>query len=144
MSAGLRPPRQDHRLDVLLSTPLHQHIGLREADPRDPLQGLVLTVEPQIVNNSELMHGGIVAVCLDVAAAYAVFPQLASNEVVLTNSLAISYIRPVPMGTLVWARAKIVRRGRATAFLQSEVGAEDRLIATAQIVKTIVTIRDED
>jgi uncharacterized protein (TIGR00369 family) len=129
---------------VLLSTPLHQHIGLRAADLSDPSQGLVLMVEPQVLNNSELMHGGMVATCLDAVAAYAIFPQLADNEVVLTNSLTISYLRPVPVGTQIWARAKVVRRGRATAFLQSEVGMGDKLIATAQIVKTIVTITDED
>lgn len=144
MNARLGLPRQDHRLDKLLSIPLHQHIELREADRSDPLKGLVLMVGPQVLNNSELLHGGIVATCLDVAAAYAIFPQLADEEVVLTNSLAISYLRPVPVGTKIWARANVVRRGRATAFLQSQVGVGDKLIATAQIVKTIVTVTEGD
>lgn len=144
MSAGLRQPRQDHRLDLLLLTPLHQHMGLRAADLSDPSQGLVLSVEPQVLNNSDLMHGGIIATCLDVAAAYAIFPQLADNEIVLTNSLTISYLRPVPLGAQIWARARVVRRGRATCFLQSEVGMGDKLVATAQIVKAIVTLANEE
>ncbi|GAA1422502.1 PaaI family thioesterase [Agrococcus citreus] len=143
MSARLRPQRQDHRLEVLMATPLHGYMGLREADPADPSRGLELTVDPKIANNSGMLHGGMVATALDVAAAYAIFPELGDDEVVLTNSLSISYLRPAPLGSAVWARAQILRRGRATAFLRSEVGIGDKLIATAQVVKAIVTLEEE-
>lgn len=143
MSGRLRPRRQDHRLEVLMSTPLHGYMGLHEADPADPSRGLELTVDPRIANNSRMMHGGMVATALDVAAAYAIFPLLSDDEVVLTNSLAISYLRPVPIGSSIWARAEVLRRGRATAFLRSEVGIGDKLVATAQVVKAIVTLEEE-
>ena len=133
-----RPERQDHDLDVLLATPLHRHLGLRSADPGDAGAGLVLDVTPELVNNSRMLHGGLVATCLDVAAAYAIFPQLADDEVVLTNSLSISYLRPVPIGSRVHVRADVVRRGRATAFLESRMYLGDRPIASAQVVKSIV------
>lgn len=138
----LRPAWQDHRLDVLMQTELHQHMGLRPVDLDDPEAGLVLEVAPSLVNNSQMLHGGLVATCLDVAAAYAIFPSLADNEVVLTNSLSISYLRPIPLGSEIWARAQVLRRGRATAFLRSEVGIGDKSAATAQIVKAIVTLED--
>lgn len=138
-----RPQRQDHRLDVLMSTELHGYMGLEAADPTDPSRGLVLTVEPKIANNSHMMHGGMVATALDVAAAYAIFPQLRDDEVVLTNSLSISYLRPVPVGSMIWARATVLRRGRATAFLRSEVGIAEKLIAVAQVVKAIVTLEED-
>jgi uncharacterized protein (TIGR00369 family) len=137
-----RPVWQDHRLEVLMGTELHRHIGLRPADPDDPEAGLVLDVTPPLVNNSQMLHGGLVATCLDVAAAYAIFPILADNEVVLTNSLSISYLRPVPLASTVWARGRVLRRGRATAFLHSEVGIGEKIIATAQVVKAIVTLED--
>lgn len=143
MTRELRPMRQDHRLDVLMSTPLHGYMGLQEADPTDPSRGLELTVDPKVANNSQMLHGGMVATALDVAAAYAVFPQLTDDEVVLTNSLTIAYLRPAPIGSTLWARAQILRRGRATVFLRSEVGMGDRLIATAQVVKAIVTLEEQ-
>lgn len=142
MTSALRPMRQDHRLDVLMSTPLHGYIGLHEVDPAEPSRGLELTVDARIANNSQMLHGGMVATALDVAAAHAVFPHLADDEVVLTNSLTIAYLRPAPIGAKVWARAAILRRGRATVFLRSEVGIDDRLIATAQVVKSIVTLEE--
>lgn len=142
MTARLQPRRQDHRLEVLMSTPLHGYMRLREVDPTDPSRGLELTVEPKVANNSRMMHGGMVATALDVAAAYAIFPLLGDDEVVLTNSLSISYLRPAPLGSAVWARAQVLRRGRATAFLRSEVGIGDKLVATAQVVKSIVTLED--
>ena len=89
-----------------------------------------------------MLHGGLVATTLDVAAAYAIFPTLQDDEVVLTNSLAISYLRPAPIGSQLVARATILRRGRDTAFLRSDVWLGDRLVATAQVVKSVVNLGD--
>ena len=74
------------------------------------------------------------------AAAYAIFPLLADQEVVLTNSLSIAYLRPAPLGSVMRARAEVLRRGRATAFLRSEISIGERTVATAQIVKGIVSL----
>lgn len=90
-----------------------------------------------------MLHGGLVATALDAAAAYAVFPSLSDDEVVLTNSLSISYLRPVPVGSEMWARGQVLRRGRATVFMRSETGIGDTVVATAQIVKAIVTLESE-
>lgn len=137
-----RPLPQDHRLSVLLETTIHQHMGLRAADPNDPAAGLVLDITEPLVNNSRMLHGGLVATSLDVACAWAIFGDLADNEVVLTNSLAISYLRPAPLGSRLWIKAEVLRRGAATAFLRAEAGIDDKLVATAQVVKAIVTLED--
>lgn len=141
---NLKPNKQDHRLDVLMATPLHIYMGLKEADHSDSSQGFVLTVDSKIANNSHMMHGGMVSTALDVAAAHAIFPTLADNEVVLTNSLTVSYLRPAPVGSTIWVRAEVLRRGRATAFLRSEAGIGEKLIATAQVVKAILKLDDEE
>lgn len=141
-TGATRPAWQDHRLDVLLGTELHRHMGLRPADEQDPTAGLLLEVTPELVNNSQMLHGGLVATSLDVAAGYAIFPILADNDVVLTTSLSISYLRPVPLGSLVWARAEVLRRGQSTAFLSSAVGVGDKTVATAQVVKAVVVMED--
>jgi len=52
-------------------------------------------------------------------------------------------MRPVPIGSDVRIRGEIVRRGRNTAFLAVTVHVGEKLIATAQIVKSIVHL-DED
>ena len=137
-----RPARQDHDLDVLLSTPVHQHMGLRAADPRDHDAGIVLEVIAELVNNSGMLHGGLVATSIDVACAYAIFPSLADHEVVLTNSLAVSYLRPIPLGSTVTVRAEIVRRGRSIAFLRADVLVDTRIMATAQVVKSVISLED--
>lgn len=139
---GPRPARQDHRLDALLDTPLHRHMGIRAADPADPALGIVFDVGSDLVNNSAMLHGGLVAASLDIAAAYAIFPLLDDDEVVLTNSLTISYLRPAPLGARLRAHAVVLRRGRATAFLRAEVVLADKLVATAQIVKAVVDLKE--
>ena len=141
--SALRPARQDHRLDVLLDTPIHRHLGIGAVDDDDVSAGLTFEVGDPLVNNSRMLHGGLVATALDVAAAYAIFPMLEDHQVVLTNSLSISYLRPVPLGSTVVARAEVLRRGRATAFLRSEVSIGGRTIATAQVVKAIVALEEE-
>lgn len=135
-----RPPRQDHDLDVLLATPLHVYLGVRASDPSDHTQGLELTAREDLANNSGMLHGGMVSTCLDVACAYAIFPDLRPEEVVLTSSFAVSYLRPVPTGSTVRVRAVVLRRGAATAFLRADVTVEGRVVATAQVVKSIVTL----
>lgn len=141
MSTARRAPaRQDHRLDVLLSTPLHRHMGLQQAEANDPASGLSFDATADLANNSDMLHGGLVAASLDVACAYAIFPSLRDDEVVLTNSLSISYLRPIPTGSRVRVRGEVVRRGSATAFLHAEVVVDGRVMATAQGVKSIVTI----
>ena len=139
---GPRPDVQDHDLEVLLRTPLHQAIGIAAAEPGRPESGITFRVTEAVVNNSRMLHGGLVATALDVAAAYAIFPTLQDEEVVLTSSLAISYLRPAPIGSELVARAMILRRGRDSAFLRSEVWLGDRLVATAQVVKSVVSLDD--
>ena len=134
------PERQDHRLDVLMATPIHTYMGLREAEADNSATGLLLEVTPALVNNSGMMHGGLVATTLDVACAHAIFPQLADHEVVMTNSLSISYLRPAPLGSTLWIRAEVIRRGRATAFLRAEAGIGPKLVASAQVAKSIITL----
>lgn len=137
---GPRPDVQDHDLEVLLRTPLHQVMGIGAVEPHRPEAGITFRVTEALANNSRMLHGGLVATALDVAAAYAIFPTLQDQEVVLTNSLAISYLRPVPIGSELVARATILRRGRDTAFLRSDVWLGDRLVATAQVVKSVVNL----
>ena len=137
---GPRPDVQDHDLEVLLRTPLHQMMGIAAAEPHHPEAGVTFRVTEALANNSRMLHGGLVSTALDVAAAYAIFPTLQDDEVVLTSSLAVSYLRPAPIGSQLVARATILRRGRDTAFLRSDVWLEDRLVATAQVVKSVVDL----
>lgn len=131
---------QDHDLEVLLRTPLHEAMGIRAVDRVIPDAGVSFEVTDALATNSRMLHGGLVATALDVAAAYAIFPTLAAHEVVLTTSLAISFLRPAPIGSRLVARAEVVRRGRDTAFLRSEVWLGKRLVATAQVVKAVVDL----
>ncbi len=142
---GPRPDAQDHDLGVLLGTALHQSMGIEAVEAGEAGEvdaGLTFEVTPELTNNSRMLHGGLVATALDVAAAYAIFPTLAGHEVVLTSSLSISYLRPAPLGSRLVARAVVLRRGRDTAFLRSEVWLGERLVATAQVVKSIVDLDD--
>lgn len=140
MTAPPRPARQDHDLAVLLTTSLHVQMGMRAVDPADPAAGLELEARQDLANNSDMLHGGVVSTCLDVACAYIIFPLLSEDEVVLTSSFSVVYLRPIPTGSIVRARAEVMRRGATTAFLRAEVTVDGRTAATAQVVKTIVTL----
>lgn len=142
MTVRSRPARQDHDLDVLLATGLHVYMGLHAVDRADPSQGLELAAREELANNSGMLHGGMVSTCLDVACAYAIFPDLTVDEVVLTSSFSVAYLRPIPTGSTIRVRAEVLRRGAATAFLRADVTVDGRIAATAQVVKTIVTLGD--
>lgn len=79
------------------------------------------------------VHGGVISAILDTAMG-AVTYVCAGNHPTPTVSLQISYVRPVPSGTVLYADVKTTSMGRTLGHLTASLycpDRSDRVLATA-------------
>ena len=126
------------RVQVVLAIPLHRFLGIALLDPADPSAGIWFAVDEPARNNVGVLHGGVVTALLDVASYLALLPSLAQGEHAVTHDLSVSLLRSVPAGSRVELTGTVLKRGRAVAFLRAEASVDGRLVAAAQVTKTLV------
>lgn len=133
------PPSDERvRSAGVLEVPLHRALGVRFIDPESPGSGIELEVVELARNNVGILHGGIAAALLDVAAYLAVVPELEPGTNAVTVSSSVSQLRPVGAGESIRFEGEVTRRGRSLAFCRSCALHDGRVFATAEIVKSIV------
>ena len=133
------PPRiPAARVQAVLSIPLHRFLGVTLLDEQDPSAGIEFPVAQAAQNNVGVLHGGVVTALLDVASYLALLPELGPGENAVTHDLSVSLLRSVPAGSRVQLSGAVLRRGRAVAFLRAEARVDGRVVAAAQITKTLI------
>ena len=128
------------RAEVVLAIPLHRFLEIALLDDADPSAGLWFPVGEAAQNNVGVLHGGVVTALLDVASYLALLPSLAPGEAAVTHDLSVSLLRSVPAGSRVELTGTVLKRGRAVAFLRAEALVDGRLVAAAQVTKTLVAL----
>ncbi len=125
---------------TVLDLPLHRTLGLRLVDEDDPAAGVAITIGDLALNPSGSLHGGLVPLCLDVAAYIAVVDQLEPGTNAVTVNIDVSLISAVAPGRTVRFEAVVDRRGRSLVFVSARAWDGERLVATGRVVKSIVTV----
>ena len=128
------PPRVAGVLDIAL----HRFLGVELLDPARPEAGIAFSVDKASLNNTGVLHGGIVTALLDVACYLALLPDLAAAENAVTHDVSASLMRPVPRGARVHVTGSVVRRGRSIVFLRAEATVDGAVVAAGQVTKTMV------
>ena len=131
-------PVDPRRVSDVLDIALHRFLGVELLDVDDPSAGIAFPVGPAAVNQVGLLHGGVVTALLDVASYLALAADLAADEHAVTHDLSVQLLRPVPGGSRVEVVGTVLRRGRAVAFLRAEARVDGRMVAAAQVTKTLV------
>ena len=131
-------PIDPRRVQGVLDIPLHRFLSVTLLDPQDPAAGIVFPVDEAAQNQVGVLHGGVVTTLLDVASYLALLPDLGEGEHAVTHDLSAQLLRPVRAGSRVEVRGTVLRRGRAVAFLRAEAVADGRIVAAAQVTKTLV------
>jgi uncharacterized protein (TIGR00369 family) len=126
------------RVQAVLDIPLHRFLGVRLLDPADPAAGISFPVAEAAQNQAAVLHGGVVTALLDVASYLALLPHLDDAEHAVTHDLTVSLLRPVSADEQVAVVGGVLRRGRAVAFLRAEATVNGRIVAAAQVTKSIV------
>jgi uncharacterized protein (TIGR00369 family) len=113
-----------------LHSPINAALGIQTEDLPDGRVRLALATDGSHVNEVGLVHGGISALLLDGAMGRCVGRTLAPGQGCATVQLSVQYLAPAE-GRIA-ALARVVRRGRTTAFMEAEcTRADGTLVARA-------------
>lgn len=85
-------------------------------------------------SNFATTHGGILAAVADFAISTAVITQQPAGVDVVTTNLAITYLRPVPLGGRYLCDGRVVHRGRTLVHAEAvltDIAGRELLRATA-------------
>lgn len=118
-------------------------IGIRLLEAGEGTARLDLEAGPRHHNPMRTVHGGVFCDLADAAMGVAMAGALAEGESFTTLDLTIHYLRAVREERLT-AEAALVRRGRATAYLECTIsGADGAPVARAAAGCLIFAQRSE-
>ena len=128
------------RDERLLAVPFNRHLGLVFDGREDGVAHGHLVAAPELVAFS-VLHGGVLSAAFDAMGLLAVAPDLAEDQHAATHDLHVSVMRSTPPGATVHLSARVVRRGRTLAFIDTQAKIDGKVVATARITKSIVANR---
>ena len=85
---------------------------------------LFMPVRSDMLNGVGWLQGGLYAALCDEAMALALFTVLEKDEAIATISESTNFLQGVRKGSIS-ARAKVVKKGRAVAFVEGRVTSRD-------------------
>jgi uncharacterized protein (TIGR00369 family) len=102
------------------------HLGITVLERRRGFCRLACIAEPQHLNRSNVMHGGVLLALIDHAGGLADSWTQAGEEPrrSMTIDLNCRFTRPVAAGARVIATARIVSEGRSIYFASTEIHDE--------------------
>ena len=128
-------------LPQMLAHPLHRAMGVRKLDAADGKGWLEVQVDAGMVNPAGMFHGGIVYTLCDMVCYAALVSQLQPGENAATHDLHVSVMKAAKLGDTVRFEGRVLRAGRAVAFMESQAWAGDTLLARATVTKSILHAR---
>jgi acyl-coenzyme A thioesterase PaaI-like protein len=123
-----------------LAVPLQHALGARLRDPADPGRGVVLPVTGLAGNGVGGLHSGALSAVLELAAYLALLPELGAREHAVTHAIATQLVAAARDGEEVLVVGALERRTRRLAFVGAAASVGDRLVARAQITKSVVPL----
>ena len=102
---------------------------------------LSLLVERRHTNGVGAVHGGCMASLTGVAARMAARSMGANPEI---QSISTDYIKNVPLGDRIIARAQVVHRGHSTVVAQSDIFSSQGVKLCTSLVSMNVIDEDPD
>lgn len=129
------------RAAMALQVPLQRELGFELIEGSAPDAGVAFEVGELAGNGAGGTHAGALAVGLELAALLAVLPHLAPGEHAVTASTSTSLAAAARAGQRVEFRGAVDRRTGRLAFSTVVATCEGAVLARANIVKSVVTIR---
>lgn len=95
-----------------------------------------LEVGEAVQNWGGTLHGGAIATLVDDAGTLAIMSADPEGRPGVTTDLNVSYLSAAPGGSVVLARARVLKTGRTLAFVAVDVeDARGRLLAQGRMTK---------
>jgi len=100
-----------------------------------------LPFRPELCQQDDYIHGGIVGTIADSAAGYAGFSLMPKDSSVLTVEYKLNLIAPA-RGDLLIAKGHVVKTGKTLVITQAEVGAmtNSEVTQCATMLQTLICL----
>ena len=112
MNAPARSGRDRH-------VPFTEHLGIVRESAADGEARVAMALRPELLNNHDGGHGGVVMTLLDCAMAHAALSRVDYTREVVTVDMNVAFMRPAA-GRLV-AVGKVVGGGRSVCFCEARI-----------------------
>jgi uncharacterized protein (TIGR00369 family) len=95
-----------------------------------------MTADERFANPAGIMQGGCLAAFMDSSMGAAVVTSLRGRRISLANAeMKVSFLAPVPIGSMLTCRAEVISSGRRVAFAEATV-TTDRAKTVARASST--------
>ena len=109
-------------------SPFMQFLGLEIESIKDGVALLRLPLQPQFMNKSGFVHGGVLASLIDAAAAIAATSVVSDDEFVVTSDLNVAYLRSRKSDAIV-CHSRVTWRGNTLIRAEAEVATDGEALA---------------
>lgn len=117
---------------------LQHALGAKLLDPADPAAGLCFPITGLACTPLGTMHGGALSSIMEATAVLAILPALSPAEHAVTHAYATQFLSAASEDETVEVRGTLLRRGRRLAFVSVTADVQGKIVAQAQITKSIV------
>lgn len=131
----------EERAQQALDVPLLQFVGARFEGWDSGCAVVRLDAGPRVLNANDRLHGGVLAMLLDVTAYLALLPMLEGEETAVTHSMNTIFMGSGAANDALRFQGRILQRGRSVAFLESEASIGDKRVALATVCKSLLVLR---
>ena len=122
--------------------PVLDLVGIEAVEARDGRAVVAMEVTRRHHNAHGIVHGGIYCDLADVALGLAVATTVGDDETFASIDLHCTFLKAVKDGRLL-ASARVVRRGRSTAYAECEVRQADEVVA--KVVSTcLIRVKSDE
>ncbi len=110
--------------------PANRYLGFRLVT-HSPQEAVVeMKVSPDHVQETDVVHGGLLSALADTAAVYVFLPYLADDQTMASVEFKLNFLRPATAGRgPLAAHATLLRRGRKIGVCEVEVTQADVVVA---------------
>lgn len=134
-----------NKLEKLISLgvsqpPSEQLLGVKFIHAENGLSTCLWSIDEKFMNGNGVTLGGFITAAADIGMAYALLSVVEFETTFTSISINTSYHRPALVGE-VEIKSKIKRQGRTTAYLESELHQNGKLIADA--TSTVLLLRKD-
>jgi acyl-coenzyme A thioesterase 13 len=139
-SLRLSPDALQEQTRRALELPLLRRTGYSLLDQSEARARGAVHVSAELGGPSGQLNGTDIYGLVDCTAWFAVVTVLGPEEAAVSHDAHFSLLGAAPVGSDVTFEARVMKRGRTTAFLRVEGHVDGKPIVSATITKTILPI----
>lgn len=116
-------------------------LGIKLHETHDDGVTIACKVKPKLLNLAGVLHGGVSATLADAVVGIATSRHYKGRPIT-TVEMKINYFRPVPLGSTVYARARLLRTGSTLSVGEVELrDGEGNLCGVALVTYILLEMR---